>query len=43
MGKEAIHPPPETGGEDEKEGVKRDVWRQNGQKMRHLLCGFQDR
>ena len=35
MGREAIHPPSETSGEDERKGVKRDAWRQNGEKMRH--------
>lgn len=38
MGKEAIHPPSETGGEAERKGVKRDAWRKNGEKTRHLSC-----
>lgn len=38
MGREAIHPPSETSGEDEGKGVKRDAWRQNGEEMRHLSC-----
>lgn len=36
MGKEAVHPPSETGGKEEKKGVKRDSWRPNGEEMRHL-------
>ena len=38
MGREAIHPPSETSGEDERKSVKRDAWGQNGEKMRHLSC-----
>lgn len=36
MGKEAVHPPLETGGKDEKNGVKRDSPRPNGEEVRHL-------
>lgn len=35
-GKEAGHPPSETGGEDEKKGCKERHWRQNGEEMKHL-------
>ena len=38
MGKEAIHSLSDTGGEDERKGVKRDDCRQNGEEGRPLSC-----